>query len=166
MVGARDPKNGAEHSWRTALIATIKAKPGDAGPTRPAYLTVRHDTQESRTGNVNHLGKKYARAGEPQDVIADRTAGMPGVLASAVRELVAECEAEESPEAVRARDADKRECLLRGMEYQAQDYENAWWWMGDSRRRLINPAANRPADELLAQDIPDWSRPPLGEDKR
>lgn len=159
----RDPESVAEHSWRTALIATIIAKLEGADPARAAYLAVWHDTQESRTGDVNHLGKKYAPAGDPQEVTADQTAGMPEVLASAVRELIAEYEAKESPEAVCARDADKLECLLQGIEYKAQGYENAQRWIDNSRGRLTTDTANRLADELLAQGSIDWLRSALGE---
>ncbi|RST16131.1 HD domain-containing protein [Streptomyces sp. WAC04770] len=136
MAGVRDPESVAEHSWRMALIATIIAKLEGADPARAAYLAVWHDTQESRTGDVNHLGKKYAPVGDPQEVTADQTAGMPAVLASAVRELVAEYEAKESPEAICARDADKLECMLQGIEYKAQGYENAQRWIDNSRGRL------------------------------
>ncbi|ARF74372.1 HAD family hydrolase [Kitasatospora albolonga] len=163
MAGVRDPESVAEHSWRTALIATIIAKLEGADPARAAYLAVWHDTQESRTGDVNHLGKKYAPAGDPQEVTADQTVGMPEVLASAVRELIAEYEAKESPEAVCARDADKLECLLQGIEYKAQGYENAQRWIDNSRGRLTTETANRLADELLAQGGIDWLRSALGE---
>ncbi len=152
----------AEHSWRTALIATIIAKLEGADPARAAYLAVWHDTQETRTGDVNHLGKKYAPAGDPQEVTADQTAGMPEVLASAIRELVAEYEAKESPEAVCARDADKLECLLQGIEYKAQGCENAQRWIDNSRGRLVTKTANRLADELLAQGSLDWLRAASG----
>ncbi|MFE1474490.1 HD family hydrolase [Streptomyces cyaneofuscatus] len=166
MAGVRDPESVAEHSWRTALIATIIAKLEGADPAQAAYLAVWHDTQESRTGDVNHLGKKYAPAGNPQEVTTDQTAGMPELLASGVRELVAEYEAKESPEAVCARDADKLECLLQGIEYKAQGYENAQRWIDNSRSRLITATANRLADELLAQGSLDWLRTALGEGKR
>nr|WP_232838575.1 HD domain-containing protein [Streptomyces geranii] len=72
----------AEHSWRTALLATIIAKLEGADPARAAYLAVWHDSQETRTGDVNHLGKKYAPDADPQAVTADQVAGMPEVLAS------------------------------------------------------------------------------------
>ncbi|EWS93643.1 metal dependent phosphohydrolase [Streptomyces filamentosus NRRL 11379] len=165
MAGVRDPESVAEHSWRTALIATIIAKLEGADPARAAYLAVWHDTQESRTGDVNHLGKKYSPAGDPQEVTADQTAGMPEVLASAVRELVTEYEAKESPEAVCARDANKLECLLQGIEYKDQGYENAQRWIDNSRARLLTETANRLADELLAQGGLDWLRAALGEGK-
>jgi putative hydrolases of HD superfamily len=64
--------------------------------------------------------QKYAPQADPRAVTDDQVAGMPEVLASAVRELVAEYEAKESQEAVCARDADKLECMVQGVEYKAQ----------------------------------------------
>ncbi|MET7617128.1 HD domain-containing protein [Streptomyces sp. NPDC005408] len=163
MAGVRDPESVAEHSWRTSLIASIIAKLEGADPARAAFLAVWHDSQETRTGDVNYLGKKYSPGADPQDVTADQTAGMPDVLASAVRELVAEYEAKESPEAVCARDADKLECMLQGIEYKAQGYENAQRWIDNSRGRLVTETAHRLADELLSQGSLDWLRTALGE---
>ncbi|WP_030304373.1 HD domain-containing protein [Streptomyces katrae] len=163
MAGVNDPESVAEHSWRTSLIASVIAKLEGAEPARAAFLAVWHDTQETRTGDVNHLGKKYAPAGGPQDVTADQTAGMPDVLASAIRELVAEYEAQDSPEAVCARDADKLECMLQGIEYKAQGYANAQRWIDNSRARLATETGRRLADELLGQGPLDWLRNALGE---
>ncbi|MFE3584667.1 HD domain-containing protein [Streptomyces vinaceus] len=163
MAGVNDPESVAEHSWRASLIASVIAKLEGADPARAAFLAVWHDTQETRTGDVNHLGKKYAPAGDPQAVTADQTAGMPDVLASAIRELVAEYEAQDSPEAVCARDADKLECMLQGIEYKAQGYESAQRWIDNSRARLSTETGQRLADELLAQGPLDWLRNALGE---
>ncbi|WP_329167572.1 HD domain-containing protein [Streptomyces sp. NBC_01267] len=166
MAGVRDPESVADHSWRTSLIASIIAKLEGADPARAAFLAVWHDSQESRTGDVNYLGKKYASGADPREVTADQVAGMPEVLASTVRDLVAEYEAKESPEAVCARDADKLECLLQGIEYKAQGYENAQRWIDNSRPRLVTDTACRLADELLGQGSLDWLREALGEQKR
>ncbi|MFF2041023.1 HD family hydrolase [Kitasatospora sp. NPDC058170] len=163
MAGVRDPESVAEHSWRTALLASIIAKLEGADPARAAYLAVWHDSQETRTGDVNHLGKKYAACADPEAVTADQVAGMPEALAAAVRELVAEYEAKESPEAVCARDADKLECLLQGVEYRAQGYANAQRWIDNSRGRLTTKSANELADAVLASDSLDWLRAALGE---
>ncbi|MFC9946704.1 HD domain-containing protein [Streptomyces pratensis] len=165
MAGVSDPESVAEHSWRTSLIASIIAKLEGADPAQAAFLAVWHDTQETRTGDVNHLGKRYAPAGDPQEVTADQTAGMPEALASAVRDLVAEYEAKESPEAICARDADKLECMLQGIEYKAQGYENAQRWIDNSRGRLVTETGKRLADELLGQGSLDWLRAALGEGK-
>lgn len=163
MAGVRDPESVAEHAWRTSLIASVIAKLEGADPARAAFLAVWHDSQETRTGDVNHLGKKYAGEADPEAVTADQVAGMPEVLASTVRELVGEYEARESPEAVCARDADKLECMLQGIEYKAQGYELAQRWIDNSRGRLVTPTAQRLADELLSLDPLDWLRAVLGE---
>ncbi|MEX0171778.1 HD domain-containing protein [Streptomyces sp. LMG1-1-1.1] len=163
MAGVRDPESIAEHSWRTSLIASLIAKLEGADPGRAALLAVWHDTQEARTGDVNYLGKKYAGSADPRQVTADQTAGMPEVLASAVREVVAEYESKESLEAICARDADKLECMLQGLEYKAQGYQGAQRWIDNSRGRLTTETGQRLAEELLAHDPLDWLRSTLGE---
>ncbi|TVL88004.1 HD family hydrolase [Streptomyces sp. SAJ15] len=163
MAGVRDPESVAEHSWRTSLIASVIAQLEGADPARAALLAVWHDSQETRTGDVNHLGKKYAPSADPEAVTADQTAGMPEPLAEAVRGVVAEYEAKETPEARCARDADKLECLIQGIEYRAQGYENAQRWIDNSRARLTTETANRLADELLNTGSLDWLHAAMGE---
>lgn len=75
MAGVRDPESVAEHSWRTALLASVIAKLEGADPAKAAFLAVWHDSQETRTGDVNHLGKKYAPSADPEAVTADQVAG-------------------------------------------------------------------------------------------
>lgn len=163
MAGVKLPESVAEHSWRTSLIASIIAKLEGADPARAAFLATWHDTQETRTGDVNYLGKKYATAADPMAVTADQTAGMPELLATAIQELVAEYEAKDSPEAICARDADKLECMLQGIEYKAQGYEAAQRWIDNSRGRLTTETGQRLAEELLGQGTLDWLRAALGE---
>jgi putative hydrolases of HD superfamily len=163
MAGVRDPESVAEHAWRTSLIASVIAKLEGADPAQAAFLAVWHDSQETRTGDVNHLGKKYMGDADPEAVTADQMAGMPEVLASTVRDLVAEYEARESPEAICARDADKLECMIQGIEYKAQGYELAQRWIDNSRGRLVTKTANELADQLLGMGPLDWLRTVLGE---
>ncbi|MFI1001976.1 HD family hydrolase [Streptomyces galbus] len=163
MAGVRDPESVAEHAWRTSLIASVIAPLEGADPARAAYLAVWHDSQESRTGDVNHLGKKYTGEADPEAVTADQVDGMPESLAAAIRGAVAEYEARESAEAVVARDADKLECLLQGIEYKAQGYELAQRWIDNSRGRLVTKTAKQLADHLLSIDPLDWLRHVLGE---
>ncbi|MFD5509096.1 HD family hydrolase [Streptomyces sp. NPDC127051] len=163
MAGVKQPESVAEHSWRTALIASIIAKLEGADPARAAFLAVWHDTQETRTGDVNHLGKRYSPSADPEAVTADQTAEMPELLASTIQELVAEYEGKGSAEAVCARDADKLECMLQGLEYKAQGYASAQRWIDNSRARLTTETGQRLAGELLGQGPLDWLRTALGE---
>ncbi|MFZ3599421.1 HD domain-containing protein [Streptomyces sp. BH104] len=166
MAGIRDPESVAEHSWRTSLLASIIAKLEGADPARAAFLAVWHDTGETRTGDVNHLGKKYTTGeADPQDIAADQVVGMPEILADTVRDLIAEYEAKESAEAICARDADKLECMIQGIEYKAQGYTNAQRWIDNSRGRLTTKTGNALADAILETDSLDWLRTSLGEKK-
>ncbi|GGZ98964.1 HD family hydrolase [Streptomyces echinoruber] len=164
MAGVRTPETVAEHSWRTSLIASLIARLEGADPARAALLAVWHDSQETRTGDVNHLGKKYTGGeADPREITADQVAGMPEILARTVTELVAEYEAKESPEARCARDADKLECMLQGIEYRAQGYENAQRWIDNSRGRIVTRSGQALADAVLATGSLDWLRAALGE---
>jgi putative hydrolase of HD superfamily len=163
MAGVRDPESVAEHAWRTSVIASVIATLEGADAARAAHLAVWHDSQETRTGDVNHLGKKYATAADSEAVTEDQTAGMPEVLRSAVRAVVAEYEAKETPEAICARDADKLECMLQGLEYKAQGYSSAQRWIDNSRARIVTESGQRLADELLDQAPLDWLRAVMGE---
>ncbi|MFC1421321.1 HD domain-containing protein [Streptacidiphilus cavernicola] len=164
MAGVKDPETIAEHSWRTSLIASMIAQLEGADPARAALMSVWHDSQETRTGDVNHLGKKYLD-GEisAEAVTADQVAGMPESLAKAVQAVVGEYEARESPEAICARDADKLECLLQGLEYKAQGYENVQRWIDNSCGRLVTATAKALADELIATGSLMWLKTVLGE---
>jgi putative hydrolases of HD superfamily len=164
MAGVKDPESVADHSWRTALIASVIAKLEGADPAQAAVLAVWHDSQETRSGDVNHLGKRYTQgAADPRDITADQVADMPKVLADAVRDLVAEYEAQESLEAVCARDADKLECMIQGIEYRDQGYVNAQRWVDNSRRRITTKSGQAIADAVLATGSLDWLRSALGE---
>ncbi|MEY9845950.1 HD family hydrolase [Streptacidiphilus sp. MAP5-3] len=163
MAGVRDPESVAEHSWRTSLIASVIAQLEGADPAKAALLAVWHDSQESRTGDVNYLGRKYSGQADPRAVTADQTLGMPEPLANAICSVVAEYEDKESPEASCARDADKLECLLQGIEYRAQGHANAQRWIDNSRARLTTKTGIALADALLATDSLDWLRTALGE---
>ncbi|MFF0221946.1 HD family hydrolase [Streptomyces sp. NPDC004629] len=166
MAGVKDPESVADHSWRTALIATVIAKLEGADPARAAFLAVWHDSGETRTGDVNHLGKKYTPGeADPEAITADQVAGMPAVLADAVKELVAEYEAKQSAEARCARDADKLECMIQGIEYRDQGYANAQRWIDNSRGRIITKSGQALADAVLATGSLDWLRAALGENK-
>ncbi|MFJ8104870.1 HD family hydrolase [Streptomyces sp. NPDC096132] len=167
MAGVKDPESVADHSWRTSLIASIIAQMEGADPARAALLAVWHDSQETRTGDVNHLGKKYTQGEpDPRAITADQVAGMPEGLADAIRAVVGEYEAKESPEAVCARDADKFECMIQGIEYRAQGYADAQRWIDNSRSRITTKSGQALADAVLETGSLDWLRAALGETRR
>jgi len=88
-------------------------------------------------------------------VIATQTANLPAELAGPIRDLIAEFEAKETPEARCAKDADKIECLLQAREYQAQGHTLTQPWIDtmvaavrtESGKRLAEAAARVPVDQ-------------------
>jgi putative hydrolase of HD superfamily len=163
MVGVRDPESVADHSWRASLIASVLAAMEGADASRAALMSVWHDSQETRTGDVNHLGKRYSPSADPREITRDQTARMPNAVAEVIRGAVDEYEANETPEARCAKDADKLECMIQGMEYLSQGYSNAQRWIDNSRARITTKSGQRLADEVLSQGSLDWLAPAMGE---
>jgi putative hydrolase of HD superfamily len=86
------------------------------------------------------------------EVTADQVAGFPTAAGQAVRGLVEEYEARQSPEARLAKDADKLECLIQAREYQAQGHEDVPPWIETSAAALQSPSARRLAE--VCQQVP------------
>ena len=68
----------------------------------------------------------------------------------------AEYEAGQTPEARRARDADKLECLLQAREYADQGHQNLQPWIDSSLASLRTATAREIAAEALTQNSLDW----------
>lgn len=164
MAGVRQPETVAEHSWRTSLIASVIAAMEGGDPARAAYLAVWHDTGETRTGDVNHLGKKYTSGeADPRDIVADQVAGLPEAVAKVMTEVIGSYEAQDTLEAQCAKDADKLECLIQGVEYRSQGYADAERWIVNSRKRIKTASGRALADAVLETGTLDWLREALGE---
>src|SRR5699024_8796522 len=78
------PESIADHSHRTAIVATVVASLEGADPQRAAFLALFHDTPESRLTDIPYIGKRYLKSPPPAEVTADQTAGMPLALAQIV----------------------------------------------------------------------------------
>ncbi|NUP22906.1 MAG: HD domain-containing protein [Streptomyces sp.] len=156
IAGVPDPESIADHSHRTAVIASAIAAMEGADPQRAAFLALFHDSQETRTTDIPHLGKRYLKAAANTEVTRDQVAGLPGPLADAVGGAVTEYEARESAEAVCARDADKLECLLQAVEYREQGNQHTQAWIDTSLAALKTASAKRLAEEALRRGPLEW----------
>lgn len=167
IAGVRDPESVAEHSFRTAVVAYVLAQMEGADPHKAATLALFHDLPETRIGDIPSTGKRFVQSAPAEDVIATQTASMPAALAGPIRDLVAEFEAKETPEARCAKDADKIECLLQAREYQAQGYQLAQPWVDTmvaavktgSGRRLAEAAIRVPVDEWWREIVASYGMP-------
>ena len=154
--GVKDPESIAEHSFRTAIIAGMLAAMEGADPARATFLAVWHDSQETRVGDIPHLGRRYLQAASNEHVTADQTAGLPGAVADELRGLVRDYENGDSPEVLCAHDADKLDCLFQAIEYRDSGHQNVTGWIDSSRTKLRTKAAERLADAAIAMTSQEW----------
>ncbi|MCY7342178.1 MAG: HD domain-containing protein [Pseudonocardia sp.] len=156
-AGIRDAESVAEHSLRVAQLAALVAAEEGADPARAALLAIWHDSQETRTGDLPHTARPYlAGRIDAEAVTADQVARLPEAAAKTVREAVAEYEAQASPEARCARDADKLECLLQAVEYRAGGNAGVEGWITSSQDSLRTDAAIRIADAAMQTSPLAW----------
>jgi putative hydrolase of HD superfamily len=155
-AGIKDPETIAEHSFRTAILATILAAMEGADPARAAQLALFHDTQETRIGDIPHVGQRYLTAADNQTVTADQLAEFPPAVAQVLQDVVDTFEAQDTLEAQVAKDADKLECLIQGVEYQQQGYARVQEWIDNCRSALKTASAQRIADAAVQLTGLEW----------
>jgi len=164
VAGVRDPESIADHSFRTAVIASMIAKLEGGDPERAAFMSLFHDTQETRITDIPYIGKRYLKAASNEEVTADQTRGLPGQVAEMVGDAVREYEEKASLEAVCARDADKLECLIQAVEYREQGNQNVQPWIDSSLAALRTVTGKRLADEVLRTGTLEWIEPVINGD--
>jgi len=156
LCGVKDPESIAEHSFRTAIIAGLLAGMEGADPARATFLAIWHDSQETRIGDIPHLGRRYLQAASNEQVTQDQAAGLPAVLTEQLRGLVHEYETSDTLEVRCAHDADKLECLFQAIEYRDSGHRNVVGWIESSRTKLRTKSAELLADSAVAMTSQDW----------
>ncbi|MBT2227958.1 HD family hydrolase [Nonomuraea sp. NEAU-A123] len=156
VAGVRDPESIADHSFRTAIIASVVAALEGGNPERAAFMSLFHDTQETRITDIPYIGKRYLKAAPNEEVTADQMRGVPEPVADMVSNAVGEYEEKVSLEAVCARDADKLECLLQAIEYRERGHQNVQPWIDSSLAALKTATGKRLAEEALRTGTLEW----------
>lgn len=146
-LGIARPEDVAGHSFRAAMVGMVLASMSGADATRTAALCLVHDTQETRTGDIDAIGRGYVTVHDAEAITARQVAGLPGDAAKLIAGLVAEYEANGTAESQLAHDADKLELILQADEYADQGYDTGPW------REAAVPALHTDAAKQLAQAI-------------
>ncbi|MCO1659731.1 HD domain-containing protein [Pseudonocardia humida] len=156
-AGVRDAESIADHSMRVAQLASLIAAEEGADAARAALMAIWHDSQETRSGDIPHTARPYMAARiDPEAITADQVAGLPEAAAKTVRETVSEYEAQTTLEARCARDADKLECLIQAVEYQAAGNTGVQGWITSSRAAIRTRTAERIAEAALRVSPLGW----------
>ena len=154
-LGIPLPESVAEHSFRVGVVGLALAAIEGVDVGRTSALCLLHDSPETRTGDVTAIGRAYITTEPAERVSEHQTSGMPEEAAKVFRDLVAEYEAGQTPEAQIAKDADKLESLLQAVEYQAQGYDTTPW-QETSVTALRTDAGRQLARAIMAADPHIW----------
>jgi putative hydrolase of HD superfamily len=158
FTGNKNPESVAEHSFRVGIIGSVLAMMEGADPARVALMCLFHDSQETRVGDIPHIGRRYLRAAPNGEVTADQVSNAHPAVRTGVQSAVDEYEAGETPEAVVARDADKLECLVQAVEYREQGYSLTQNWIDTSLSSLKTPSAKALAEAALSMPSLEWQQ--------
>lgn len=156
VAGVKDPESIADHSLRTAIIASVLAAMEGANPERAALLSLFHDSQETRLTDVPYAAKPYIKKAPNEQVTERQTRGLPEVVTAMITGVVAEYEGKVSAEAMCARDADKLECLIQAVEYREHGNQNTQPWIDSSLAQLRTASAKLLAEEAQRTGSLDW----------
>jgi putative hydrolase of HD superfamily len=144
----------ADHVFRTAMIAFVLGRMDEqVDRDRLLRLALVHDLPEARTGDMNYMNQKYVRVDE-EAAVADTTAHLP--FGDELKELLAEYRAQETHEAILARDADHLEMLLQLKEHEDAGNPAAREWASFALRRLRTDLARQLGERLLETDSAAW----------
>jgi putative hydrolase of HD superfamily len=158
IAGVKDPETIAEHSFRTAVVGSVLALMEGADPAKVALLCVFHDSQETRIGDIPHIGRRYLSAASNEKVTADQISAAHPAVASGIQRVVEEYENGDSLEVIVAHDADKLECLIQAVEYREQGHSNVQNWIDTSLASLKTASAQELAEAALNMSSVEWQQ--------
>jgi len=145
----------AEHTCRALgiafLLARLVEEPVDE--LRLMRLVLFHDLPEARSGDLNYMNQKYVQV-DWDKLLGEMAAELPA--GAEIVACVREFEAQATPEAQVARDADHLELLMSLRELVDSGNPRAAEWMPSVRARIRTPAGERLADELLQTHCDEW----------
>lgn len=144
----------AEHSFRTAMIGYALAKMSEGVDcSSVVMMCLFHDVPEARTGDLNYVNKKYVQADEER-AIADLAATLP--FGKEYQQILTEFDAQASPEARLAHDADQLELILALKERKDLGNRYADEWYPFAARRLQTDLAKGLAETIWETDSSLW----------
>ena len=154
--GSPDRQRPQVETCHAHQLAWIIAGLAGANQDRAATLALFHDSQESRTGDLDHVGRNYLQPAGNEQITSDQAAALPQPLAAALGRLVGEYEGRGSREAECARDADKLDMLLQALEYREAGWRNLDPFIQTAVTALRTPSGRRLGEAAMLVSPAAW----------
>ena len=155
LLGIRYPESVAEHSLRAAQIAYFLAiAEGRPDPHRACTMVVFHDMGETRTGDPHKVIQRYVTTDERR-AVKDQCASL-GIQGELLHALWDEREADITPDAQIANDADALDAAIQAKEYMDQGFPEALEWIEYAQSKVKTETAKTLLSELREIKLTDW----------
>jgi putative hydrolase of HD superfamily len=146
----------ADHSFRAALLGyQLALLQPDMDASRVALMLLYHDLPEARTGDLNYVNKRYARA-DAAKAWQDQAADLPPQVAESYLSLIEEFESLQTRESFLAHDADQLDMIAELKEQHDLGNPYAQVWIKNALSRLYTSAARELASAVLNTDWTEW----------
>lgn len=157
VAGLENPESVADHCFRCAVIGFYMAHEEGVDPYRVLAMTLFNDIHEARINDLHKMGHYYIdfKAAEKR-VFKDQVAGLTGKVRGALEDVRGDYDAQLTPEALVARDADILECLVQAKEYQDNGYPVARKFLARAPGFLKTQTAKDLWQALQKWDSTEW----------
>jgi putative hydrolase of HD superfamily len=144
----------AEHSFTMAFICFVMAQMDpDVDGGRLVAMALVHDIPEARTGDLNYVQKKYARADEAK-AVSHLTAPLP--FGEKIQSLIQEFNRGETTEARLANDADQLSFILELKKLNDTGAAAPAQWLPIVIDRLKTPVGKEMAEKIMETRWDGW----------
>jgi putative hydrolase of HD superfamily len=144
----------AEHILITIFVAFALCKMlPEADESKVLKLCLFHDFPEARTGDMNYVNKKYVDVDEEKAV---HELTEPLFFGGEIKSSIDEFNAQQTPEAIIARDADQLALILLLKEYGDLGNKYSMEWIDYARKRLASENAKKMAECIIQTDSSEW----------
>lgn len=155
LAGIEHPESVAEHSLRAAQIAfALAVLERHPNPPAVAAISLFHDVEECRVGDVHRVASRYVEADKEQ-AVRDQCAAL-GPVGEAILRLWLQDERQDTAAGVIAKDADYLEMAAMAREFQEQGHAATQDWLNNISKALKTESAQKLFRELAEGDPCDW----------
>ena len=144
----------ADHSFSAAFIAFVMSRmQPQVNALRLITMSLVHDLTEARIGDLNSVQKEYVTADEAK-ALGDTVSEIP--FGDFLAELIDEYQANQTPEARLAHDADQLALILDLKALSDLGSQSPSKWLPPVVQRLRTEIGKQLAEEVLETEWDEW----------
>jgi putative hydrolase of HD superfamily len=143
----------ADHIFRTAMIGFTMAKMAGCDADKVLKMCMFHDLEESRTGDLNYLQQNYVES-DDEKALDHVIQGLP--IEGEVNVCIDEYAAQQTQEALIAKDADTLELIFFLKEQLDKGNSQAENWINASKQRLKTDIAKEILQSAMERMYYEW----------